>query len=182
VARLRRELEEAQDIVSQTTAELERIGIEEALGAQPIISPITLPPEFEWIAENLYREFFHERMQREQIDGSWASATESQLSRFLYRRPELVSKYGVPTVRCHTTQCEVTFVTHGIFDDPSVASTVVRSLFDDSFEEMGGIFDCGPGECWADANSQDGVVTIFWAMTKDDNQTQTEATIRTALR
>ena len=181
-ARFRRDLEEAQGVVRRTAAELERLRIEGELAADPIVSPIFLPPEFDWLAENLYRDVFHERMQREPIDAAWAGTMEPELLRFIYRRPDVVQKYGAPTVRCHTTQCEVTFLATGVYDDPSVARADARALFDNSFVELDGMFDCGPGECWAEAIYQDGIVTIFWGMTKDEDQTRSQATVATALR
>jgi hypothetical protein len=180
--RLRAEIEDTQRALADLRAELEELAIVRELAAEPIISPITLPPEFEWIAENTYRSLFHERMQREPIDVGWAGAIGPELESFIYNQPEIVQKYGAPTVRCHTTRCEVTFLSTGVIDDPSVARADARALFEASLVEMDGRFNCGPGECWAEAETQDGIVTIFWGMTKDENQTQSLVSVATTLR
>ena len=166
---LRSELADYRRAIAAIESEL--IGL--SLIGEPIISPIVLPPEFDWISENSYRGLFHERMQREPIDPAWAAATEARLQQFVYSRPEIVTRYGPPNIRCHSTQCEVTFLARGV--DGSAASLDARALFDGSHEATAGLFECGPGECWADSNGQNGVVTIFWGMTRKEKELQSLA-------
>jgi len=182
-ASLRQELEETQRVLADVRAERDYLLRSAAHVDGPVVSPIQLSSEFDWLSENIYRGRFHEQIQREYIDADWASATETRVSDFIYDRPALVQKYGAPTIRCHTTRCEVTFLARGIADDPSVAIDDANTLFRDAIEAMNGLFACGPGECWADANSQNGVVTIYWGMTKNNAvQTQSSSSGVVALR
>ena len=166
-ARLRRELADTQQALDDTRAQLQALLVDRELADAPIISPISLPAEFDWIWDNAYRGLFHDRMQREAVDAAWAGPMEAELLSFVYEQPGIVNRYGPPTIRCHSTQCEVTFLSAGSID-PTTAAQDARGLFDESFESLPGVFDCGPGECWVDANIDDGVTTIFWGMTKDE--------------
>ena len=160
-ARLRREIEEAQAIVRRASGELEQMAIARLLASNPVVSPSPLPPEFDWVDDLTYRGLFHDRFEREPIDGAWSAPMEAELLQFVYDQPGIVERYGPPTVRCHTRRCEVLFTTAS---GAGSEQTDVRALLDNSLELMPDTFDCGPSNCWADANQQNGIATIFWGM------------------
>lgn len=177
--RLRAEIEETQQTLAELGAELGELVISMELDATPILSPIRLPAEFDWISADRSRRLFHERMQREPIDSAWATVTETELLSVIYRQTDIVQEYGAPTIRCHTTRCEVTFLSTSRNFDESQARADLRALFDASVEEMDGAFDCGPGDCVLGAVSQDGIGSMFWGITKNENQSQRIVSVAT---
>lgn len=168
-AELRRQFEEAGQILSEEAIRMlsqpyfERATLELArqLEGIPVVSPTPLPPQFDWMAGSLYLNLFHEQFQREYIDSAWAAPTQRSLERLVYDRPEIIEKYGAPTIRCHSTRCEVIFVASGEW---ASAGNDVQELHDATLDEMPEVFDCETGDCWAVARNEGGAASIFWGI------------------
>lgn len=141
------------------------------LAARPVVLPSPLPPEFDWLSENAYANFFHESFQREVRDEPWASAAESELLTHIFGEFERLQRYGYPTVECHTTRCIVKFVGYGVDEDPSVASRVLRDATRE-YQESSELVGCvnKPLEvCALAAHSEGGVTTIYWGIRRNQN-------------
>lgn len=168
-AELRRQFEQARLVlgedavrmVGQTSIELVKLELARQLEGMPIVSPTPLPPEFDWMADHPYVDFFHEQFQREYIDSAWATPTQAGLERLVYDRPEFIAKYGAPTIRCHSTRCEVVFVASGEWLS---AGDDVRELHEAARDLMPEVFDCEAGDCWAEGRNEDGVTSVFWGL------------------
>lgn len=121
----------------------------------PPTHPITLPPEFGWLAEN--PDHLHEQLQREPVDPDWAAVTEAQIATFLSEHSEIVQKYGQPIVHCRTSGCELAFVAYGIEES--------------AFQIMSdGKFFAVNEQPWADQFANSGA-TLFNAQTQGDATT-----------
>ena len=136
--------------------ELNRRRVVAELG--PVVTPLPLPQEFDWLGVNLFRE----RMQRETIDPLWAGSTEAQLWDYIGSRPQLAERYGMPTIRCHSVRCQLTWMAYGSSETRADVTSDFRVLRDEIEEQLPGIFD-SPGP--VELNVQDGVVTVVWGLT-----------------
>ncbi|MDX1440546.1 MAG: hypothetical protein R3284_11660 [Rubricoccaceae bacterium] len=170
-AELRRQFEQARLVlgedavrmVGQTSIELVKLELARQLEGMPIVSPTPLPPAFDWMAGHPYVDLFHEQFQREYIDSVWATPTQADLERLVYDRPEIVAKYGAPTIRCHTTRCEVIFVASGEWDS---AGDDIWELRNAALDRMPDVFDCEAGDCWAEARTDGGMTSVFWGLVR----------------
>jgi len=155
--------EDALRMVGQTSVELVKLELARQLEGMPIVSPTPLPPSFDWMSDRPYVDFFHEQFQREYIDSAWATPTQADLERLVYDRPEIVAKYGAPTIRCHSTRCEVIFLASGEWDN---AADDVWDLRNTALDLMPDVFDCEAGDCWAEARTDGGMTSVFWGLVR----------------
>lgn len=158
------ELGDVMDAARQEATEIVRARALGRLG--PVISPVPLPPEFDWLEESV----FHEYMQREPIDLS-ASSKEAQLAEYLFSRPQMVQRYGTPTIRCHTNRCLVTWVSYGSSETADVVQSDLRTVTGAAGQEMTEHFECsGPGGCFLRTHVEDGLATAIWAVKFDGEE------------
>lgn len=47
------------------------------------------------------------------------------------------------------------------------ARSDVSALYEEFMDAMPGVFDCVDYLCWAEANHEDGVTTLYWGMARD---------------
>jgi hypothetical protein len=160
-ARLRIETERAIAEALRASEQLKELDRADVL-AEPVVSPISLPSEFDWLSRQL--RFEHEAIQRERRDEPWASSTEAQLLSFFYDSQQVVETYGTPTVNCHSTRCEVSFIRYGVKEKPP---TAYRSLISpltvtpsQSREELAAPVR---SSIWHE-NFQGDTATIFWIL------------------
>lgn len=138
------------------------IAEEESSGSEPPPPsvPITLPAEFDWLSSDPS----HQSFEREAIDPVWSFNTEAQINRFFAEHPEIISKYGFPTIHCRTTRCRVLITAYGI-DESSLVREFGRSLnLNSDYSKRPWVeqFEFGT----IVTNSQDGVTTLSWVLSK----------------
>jgi hypothetical protein len=110
-----KEMQDAERVMNLARQELARRNLVAHWANEPPPElPIELPPQFSWMAEN--PNTLHEQLQREPVDSTWSLQTEDSLRRFLTSRPEITNLYGLPTVNCRTSTCQIAFVAHGMED------------------------------------------------------------------
>ena len=144
--------------------------------APPPAQPIPLPSEFDYLAQSPSE--YHELIQREPLDPIWSANTEAQIHNYFADRPEITAKYGLPTVTCRSTRCEVAFVAYGVDDTDRAAQGGLAPEFVTGLafrndnadvhsepwaEQFGYVPDAeNPRILIAELNTQDGVTTILW--------------------
>lgn len=128
----------------------------------PVITPLPLPQEFDWLGVNLFRE----RMQREPIDPLWAGSSEARLWDYIGSQSQLTQAYGTPTIRCHSTRCQLTWMSYASDKTKAEALSDFSALRDEIEVRLPGVFDCPL--CPVELNVQDGVTTVVWGLTASD--------------
>ncbi len=137
--------------------------------ADPILQPLPLPTEFDWIKKFPYLQLDRELLQREPIDIAWASETEAQLKSYIYEHTELAQEYGNPTVHCRTTRCEVTFIRNGLEEWNSLSSEEFVARVEPFFDLPEGAqwpYGTSDGVFNIHAWNEDGVTTLHWTLAK----------------
>jgi hypothetical protein len=152
-------------LIEDAQAELNEVAKSRILAELgPIVSPLPLPPEFDRLGD----VWFHDLMQRETIDPTWASATEAQLMQFVFDRAQLLRRYGTPTVRCHSMRCELTWVSYSSSETEAAVQSDFGALRDTLNEFMPGAFECGLSKCLLRIDVEDGLTTVFWGITSPE--------------
>lgn len=159
-------VQDAAGSARQDETERRRVEVAKWRTIQPIISPVTLPPEFAWLAEADYRTPY-DLIQREPVDLDWAPMTEAQLQSYFSTRQELINEYGWPVIHCGTTRCLVAFVVYGTKSD-LVSTVSMQNRFKARVEDYlisaaeSGL-DNSNCEC-VTVHSEDGVGTLLWTL------------------
>jgi hypothetical protein len=164
------EAERVMDLVGGELRRREQIAGWEA--EPPPDRPIQLAPEFSRLLENSITNDRHERIQREPIDSTWSFPMEANLQDFFTSRSQISSTFGIPTINCRNSACEIAFVAYG-FDAAARAAergnpnAIPRLVVGTDFREATEDFLEQP---WADefnsrtpsVSIQDDVATIIW--------------------
>lgn len=169
-----REMDRRRDAARDAWAQADR-EYWQALAELPIVQPLPLPPEFDWLSES--PSISHELIQREAVDPEWSAVTENKLIGYFGRHPEITDMFGFPTVHCRSTRCEIQVVRHGVTEQfASNAnynwSRYNRPLFTESWADE---FGHGPNADSPvlnyDIKTIDGVTTILWHIVKQTEPT-----------
>lgn len=133
-----------------------------------VVDAIPLPSEFDWLStRGGLLHSLHERIQREYRDDTWATPAETRLQSYVYERPEILKRYGYPTITCRTTLCEITFVGYGINDS---ADIVQQNLVLEMFRApMDGLLSTEPGSRIWNTNSHNGITTIMLSFKRSED-------------
>jgi hypothetical protein len=129
---------------------------------QPIVLPLPLPPEFDWLSRTSYINP-HDEIQREHRDAVWASAVEAEIRDYVGGNPELFRTFGYPTIECRTSRCAVTFALHGVDEDVAAINRRFNAITSDFPEREWAEHFPDTSALYAD--QQGGVHTIYWALT-----------------
>ena len=171
LSELSERVQEAKRELELAEAELER-----ALEGPPEI-PISLPPEFDWLSEEVSEN--HELIQRELVDPAWSAEARAHIENMFSDRPELFEQFGYPTIHCRTTRCEAAFVLYDVNDKDATAAASTEGLTTEFFTALrfrttigqnasqpliDQFSPIGPDDL--DVNVEDGVTTILWHLSK----------------
>lgn len=138
--------------------------------------PLTLPLEFDWLRPRPDRTtHWSEWLPQEPIDPVWSAQAEADLNSYLATNPEIIAKYGFPTIDCRTSACVAAFVSY----DPVLAESerptdIGMTVFR---EENQGFFEGQWGEQFVDvfsaeSRSRDGATTIAWVLRRCPDECQ----------
>jgi hypothetical protein len=148
--------------------------------APPPTAPIWLPREFSWLAEDPSNA--HELLQRQSVDPTWSLVAEAQLYNYFAERPEITTRFGIPTIACRVTGCEIAFVSSSVDSETFQTEQAPNAQFATMMEFAGAnseLFE----QPWADQfergtngvpsamHTEGGVTTVLWHVWRGDNGT-----------
>ena len=161
-ARLTRQIDEARQLVAEWSIELEALQISNQLAEAPVVYPLSLSSDFDWVLDEPTGKLLHGLIQREDRDAIWAPQMEAELQQFLYSQTEVIGGFGAPTITCRSTRCEVTLINNAADEELGAVAERLRDEF--RWHETYDRFAFTPGSFWVGERYEDGVATIFWSL------------------
>ena len=161
VLQLQRLIAESRAANEALRSELQALETASYREEQPIVLPLPLPPEFNWLSATEYINP-HDQIQREHRDAAWAASAEAELQEYFADRPGIVRAFGYPTIECRTSMCAVAFSLHGVDEAAAVIDRRFTDMvsgfseleWDEQFPETTALY----------GNRQGDVHTIYWSL------------------
>jgi hypothetical protein len=161
-ARLIRQIEEARQLLAGWSADLEALQVARRLAEQPVVYPLPLPRDFDWVLDEPTGQLLHGLIQRENRDEAWAPQIEAELQEFIYSQADVIGRFGAPTITCRSTRCEVTLINNVADEELEAIAQRLRGELSQHY--VYDRFALAPGSFWVGEHYEDGVATVFWSL------------------